>query len=183
MSYLETGILLGVLIVCLHILGTAIWYGIGPMPSSSLARATIREMLPQEAKRICVLGSGWGSLAMDASQTIRDAHVTGIEISFFPWLFSRLWSSLRRADNLTLRWKNFHSVSLAEYDLILCYIHRDGMKALQPKLEAELRDGAYLLSNTFAVYGWNPIRVEKLRDVWKTRVILYRFKQAPAPNP
>ena len=175
MNMIEFIILGTVSICCLHILGTAIWHGIGPMPSSPIARATIRTMIPTEVRCICVLGSGWGSLAIDASKKCPKAQVIGIEVSFFPWLFSRIWSWLSRRKNVRLIWGNFHKQSLCEYDLILCYIHRAGMDALKEKLDTELQSGTYLLSNTFAVYGWKPIQVEKLNDLWKTRVILYQI--------
>ena len=118
---------------------------------------------------------------MDAAVTRPNARVVGIEISFFPWLFSLLWARLRRQKNLTLRWGNFHHHALQDYDLILCYIHRAAMDALKDKLDAELRPHTYLLSNTFAVYGWKPIQIKKLDDLWKTRIMLYQIKPASEP--
>ena len=48
------------------------------------------------------------------------------------------------------------------------------MEKLKPKLEAELPAGALVLSNTFAVRGWDPIEVRTAPDVHASQVYLYR---------
>ena len=55
------------------------------------------------------------------------------------------------------------------------------MADLKPKLEAELKTGAYVLSNTFAVPGWRPEAVRRADDLYATTVYLYRMA-APSPE-
>ena len=49
------------------------------------------------------------------------------------------------------------------------------MAGLKPKLEAELKPGAYVFGNTFAVPGWRPAAVRRADDRHATNVYLYRM--------
>ena len=49
------------------------------------------------------------------------------------------------------------------------------MTELKPKLEAELRPGALVLSNTFAVPGWQPVATRTADDMYRSAVYLYRL--------
>jgi hypothetical protein len=52
------------------------------------------------------------------------------------------------------------------------------MGRLAPKLRAELPSGARILSHTFALRGWQPLRTVVVRDLYRTPVYLYA---APGP--
>jgi hypothetical protein len=73
-----------------------------------------------------------------------------------------------------LRLKDFNKVDLSDAALVVCYLPGAAMQKLKPKLEAELPSGALVLSNTFAIRGWEPIEVQTAPDVHASQVYLYR---------
>ena len=48
------------------------------------------------------------------------------------------------------------------------------MEKLKPKLEAELKPGALVLSNTFALAGWQAVEERTAPDIHASRVYLYK---------
>ena len=48
------------------------------------------------------------------------------------------------------------------------------MAKLRPKLEAELPKGALVLSNTFALSGWQAVAEKTASDLHASKVYLYR---------
>jgi hypothetical protein len=58
--------------------------------------------------------------------------------------------------------------------VVVCYLFRGGMQQLAPKLSAELKPGALVLSNTFALPGWTPEATVVVDDLWKSPVYRYR---------
>ena len=63
---------------------------------------------------------------------------------------------------------------LGGFDGVYCYLYAGAMTQLSHKLRRELRPGAWVISNTFALPGWQPIRVVRLRDWYRTPMYLYR---------
>jgi hypothetical protein len=51
-------------------------------------------------------------------------------------------------------------MDLSEYDLLLVYCPTHVMDQLEPKLKAELKPGARVISNYFTFPTWQPVRVE-----------------------
>ncbi|MEW6368046.1 MAG: methyltransferase domain-containing protein [Acidobacteriota bacterium] len=160
--------------------GSIVYYtvrtGISPMPSSPLARRAILGMLPADLTGAIVdLGSGWGSLAFPLARRFQSARVCGYEVSWVPFLCSRLRLRITRPPNLCIRRCDFFEVSFSEYDVVVCYLYTGAMRRLKSKLESELRPGTLVLSHTFAVHGWHPERVVRLGDTFATRIYLYRM--------
>jgi len=45
---------------------------------------------------------------------------------------------------------------------------------LRPKLERELRPGARVVSHDFEVIGWKPVKVEEIKEGWRShKIYLY----------
>ena len=57
---------------------------------------------------------------------------------------------------------------------MVCFLTPPIMEKLKPKLEAELRAGPLVVSNTFALRGWQPIEKKTVPDVPASKVYLYR---------
>lgn len=166
-------VLLGgaVLSVVYHTLKT----GISPLPSSRRARQVMLSEIPEGfSGRIVEAGSGWGSLAVPLARRFPEAAVIGYELSPVPLFCSRL-RRLGRCPNLRLIRADFLAVSLAEADLVVCYLFPGAMRTLDEKLRRELRPGARVFSNTFALPGWKPVRVHRLPDIYATPIYIYEF--------
>jgi len=152
--------------------------GISPMPSSPRARRAILECLPPGcAERIVDLGAGWGSLAFPLARRFPRAQVTGYELSPVPFFFCRIRQWLRPLPNLRLERVDFHRVSLAGVDVVVCYLFTGGMRRLRPKLERELPPGTRVISHTFAIHGWTPLQTLVLGDLFATRIYVYRLPE------
>ncbi len=138
------------------------------MPSSVKAKKAILEAIPAGAGKIFELGSGWGGLARLIAKSLPGADVCGFEMSWIPWLVSRIF----KKGNLNFYKKNFLKEPLEEADVIVCYLCLKGMRGLKTKFE-NLRPGTWIVSNTFAIPGWEPERVVQLNDIWKSQIYIY----------
>jgi len=71
-------------------------------------------------------------------------------------------------------------VDLRKADVITLYLTSSGNEKLKPKLEKELKPGARVISHDFEIYGWRPLKVEKVVDEsrpWPTRHTIYIYKK------
>lgn len=172
---LEFSIFVFMLVLAALILVYTLIVGISPMPTSPTVKAEMLAALPENLEgTVFELGSGWGTLAFPLAKRFPRCRVEAIELSPLPWLFSRLRHILDPLPNLVLHRGDFHKAPLGEAALVVCYIHPGGMEKLKPKLEAELLPGALVLCNTFAVPGWNPSSERVARDMYNSKVYLYR---------
>jgi SAM-dependent methyltransferase len=144
--------------------------GVPCMPTMPRVRRRMLELAGESPGVIVELGSGWGGLARAAARRFPLARVTGLEMSPVPWLVSRL---LRRRNTQFLR-RDFFSFPLHDADVVLCYLTNPLMAKLAPKLKAELKPGARVVSSTFFIEGWEPETVEDVKGLWTTRIFVYR---------
>lgn len=158
-----------VLSVVYHTLKT----GISPLPSSRRTRRVMLSEIPDGfSGKIVEAGSGWGSLAVPMARRFPEAAVIGYELSPVPYFCSQL-RRLGRYPNLRLYRADFRAVPLADADLVVCYLFPGAMRALDEKLRRELRPGTRVISNTFALPGWTPIRTHRLPDIYATPIYVY----------
>ena len=149
--------------------------GISPMPSTrTAAKAVLSLAVPVEEGPIYELGSGWGGLAIYLARAHPERIIRGYEISTIPYLFSVLagrWSGL---ENLEFRRQDFMRQDLSDAAAVVCYLFPKGMEQLAVKLEGQ---SVVVVSNTFAMPGWEPDEVVELGDRHRTRVYRYRTPQ------
>lgn len=149
--------------------------GISPMPSTSKARAQVLAALPHDnAGPLFELGSGWGTLAFPMADLFPHCQVIAYELSPLPYLVSRCRQRLFPRANLSIRRENFLEVSLAGASVIVCYLCPSLMERLAQKLEAEVRPGTLVISNTFSFRKWSSEKVHVLTNLYATRVYVYR---------
>lgn len=146
--------------------------GISPMPSSLKARQTILNHLPQTEGVIYELGSGWGTLALPVAAHYNQQQVIGFETSPVPLLISQIFC---RRPNLTYKRKNFFNENLNDASLIICYLYPGAMRELKQKFQDELKPGTSIITNTFAIPGWEPKEVWEVNDLYKTKI--YRYER------
>lgn len=159
------------------IIGRTLRNGVPPMPSSARVRACMTALLLRAelpvGSTVVELGSGWGGLSRAVGRALENATVIGYENSRVPYWFARAANRLERVRNLRLLRSDFHMASLRDADLVICYLSPDAMTRLQPKLDAELKPSAIVMSSTFALPGWKPTRVAVAEDIYRTPVYLY----------
>ncbi len=166
--------------ICLWILASLVFWsirnGISPMPTAPAAKNTLLKAIPPKMHGIVYeLGSGWGSLAFPLARELRHCQVIGYENSFIPFLFSQLRHLLVPKYNLRFYRRDFYTVSLKDADLVVCYLYPKAMSKLKDKFVKELKPEAWILSNTFAIPGWEPRQVFDVEDLYNTKIYLYRL--------
>ncbi len=154
----------------------AILTGVPPVSTSPQARSVLLDVIPPGLGGVIYeLGSGWGGLARSLARQDLSSTVVAFEVSLLPWAVSRLCCALNPLPNLIIERRDFHARSLTNAAGVVCYLYPGGMKKLKSKLETELPDGAWVISNTFAVPGWKPERRVRVDGVLSSSVYLYRM--------
>jgi hypothetical protein len=151
-------------------------YGITPTATSRNVQKTLIEILPPlpSGQSILELGSGWGGLVFLLAHHFPSCKIIGYEISPVPYLLSKIRLMIRPQENVKILRKDFFSISLRDASLIVCYLYPEGMQKLKNKFSEELKPGAYIVSHTFAIPGWKPVKVLYANDLYKTPVFLYQ---------
>ena len=105
------------------------------------------------------LGCGDGRLIILAGREI-GAKATGIELR--EDLIERARTEIKRLnleDKVNVIQGNFFDVAISDADVITLYLTSSANERLRPKLEAELKPGARVISHDFKVPGWKPSAV------------------------
>ncbi|MBA6383137.1 methyltransferase [Colwellia sp. BRX10-6] len=177
MDFFSLILLVIVILIVLSIVWSTLKTGISPMMSSSKACKTmLAEIDTYEKGPLIDLGSGWGTLVIAVAQKNPNQQVIGYELSWFPWLVSKILKHSLRLDNLTLFRKDFKNADLSTASTLVCYLFPEGMVALQEKLVDEVFNKVTIVSNTFALPLCQPTRVIRLRDFYQTPIYVYHWQ-------
>lgn len=164
------------LLILLSIVIWSILNGIAPMPSSPKAKQALLKALPPTLTGVAYeLGAGWGTLLIPLSRHYE--QVVGFETSPFPFLVARARMILETLSNVKLYRRDFFKANLQDAGLIVCYLYPKAMARLKGKFEQELRPGTWVISNTFAIPGWEPDQVIEVGDLYRTKIYVYIFKK------
>lgn len=144
--------------------------GISPMPTSPKVKAALFKVLPKVEGTIIDLGSGWGTLLTPLAKAYPHSKIIGYETSWVPYLVSKL----RKRPNLSIIRRDLFSISLENATMVICYLYPGAMKRLQTKLDRELKKGTWVVSHTFALPGWKPLKVVEVNDLYRTKIYLYQ---------
>lgn len=105
------------------------------------------------------LGCGDGRLIILAAKEI-GAKATGVELR--EDLIERARTEIKRLnleDKVSVIQGNFFDVAISDADVVTLYLTSSANERLRPKLEAELKPGARVVSHDFKVPGWKPSAV------------------------
>ena len=167
------------LLLVLALLSIVFWSwrnGISPMPTSSKVKKRLLISLPEEVEGdIFELGSGWGTLAFPLARRFPNCQVNAYETSFVPFLFTKLRHRLNPLSNLIFYRQDFFTVPLGDASLIVCYLYPEAMRQLKIKFEKELKPGTWVVSNTFGVPGWKPVKIDEVDDLYRTKIYAYQM--------
>lgn len=173
-------LLAAMLSIVFHTLRT----GISPMPTSGRVRGPLLALLPATIEgTVLELGSGWGTLAFALADRCPRARVVAYELSPLPWAFSWLRQRLAPRPNLQLVRADFFQASFSGASAVVCYLFPGAMTRLAPKLSGELAPGTPVLSHTFALRGWTPVRTLVAADLYRTPIYLYTVPPSLGSQP
>ena len=119
------------------------------------------------------LGAGTGAIVFRAARTYR-ARVVGVEVDPIRVLILRVRRRFgAAADRITIRWGNLFDLDFRTASVVTTFLWPGAMRRLRPQFEAQLADGARVVSYYHPVIGWTP----ESHDV-ETQVYLYRWPEA-----
>lgn len=171
---LGLAVLAVVVLAVASIVGATLRLGISPMPTSRRVRREVLALAPRDLEgEVHELGAGWGGLALALAEANPKARVVAWEASLVPWLWLRLRLALRPRPNLVLKRADFFDAELRRARLVVCYLWTGAMTRLAEKFQAELPDGAVVVSHTFGLRGWTAEATRTVEDVYRTPVYRY----------
>ena len=159
--------------------------GSPPTPTSLKVRASMVAILPSRLPlrsngRIYELGAGWVGVSCTLANHFYSIPVVGIEISPLPFIIAWVRNALVPKPNLKFVYGNFLNMDLSDAALVVCYLSRETLTKLTPKLERELAPEALIVSNTFGIPGWQILDTGRAQDLYKSPIYLYERSDAVA---
>ncbi|WP_051303105.1 class I SAM-dependent methyltransferase [Psychromonas aquimarina] len=150
------------------------------MPSSNTAFKAVIQLIDESGTGTVVdLGSGWGNLVIRLARRYPQRQIIGYELSLLPWLTTKIIGKCLRLKNLTLYKQDFYKADLYNASLLICYLDPLAMLKIKNKLAAQPGNINFLISNNFALPAWQPEKVIRLNDFYKSPVFLYRVSRVP----
>ena len=183
MSVLEIIAVVSILLIVISIAWSTARVGISPTPSSGKARdVMIKLMADTSAGPVYDLGSGWGGLVIRLARKYPDRKIVGYEVSFVPWLVSVFFKKMLGLPNLEIYKKNFLQADLSGADVLVCFLHTDGMRQLAQKLTAGEGFNGFLISNYFALPSCQPEVSMRINDFYQSPIYCYRLGELKRAN-
>lgn len=141
----------------------------------------VAELLPAgKPLEVLDIGSGTGSLVRPLARLRPDCAFCGIETAPGPWLLGRLLG--RGIPNLRWLRGDLFAIPWGGYDVVYAFLSPAPMAAVWDKASRELRPGALLVSNSFAVPQRAADFVVEVGDRRGTRLYGYRITARQAAN-
>ena len=137
-----------------------IFRGYAPFISSApkvIARI-MSELNLKNGGKVYELGCGKAGFLGAVSQKFPNANCIGIENSPWPYLRAKIQASMSQG-NIKIINSDMFKVSLADADLIYCYLNTSMMVKLEKKFKAECRPGTQIISNAFPLPNVKPVKV------------------------
>ncbi len=98
--------------------------------------------------KIAELGAGTGTIAFALSKI--GIQVKAVEINPILTLLMRWLKLLKRAKSVEIVNANLNKISFQEFDCVVMYLYPELLAKIEDRVFSELKEGSYILSNTFA---------------------------------
>ncbi len=165
---------LGAFLVVLLLNWNSFRHGVPLYLTSNAATLRLAELLREHSPefRFIDLGCGLADPLCQLARLYPKAQFTGVETA--PLTFVLAWLRALPRRNCRIRYRSLWRVPLAPYDVVYCFLSPLPMPALWQKARAELRPGAWLISNTFGIPGVSPDQEISLEDWRGTRLLVWK---------
>ena len=146
------------------IIGTFAWGALRGAPWVPTRRRDLDRIVAlahaRAGERVADLGCGTGGVLVGFAA--RGCRVRGWELAILPWLVARVrfW----RTPGAQIRYGDFWYTNLADCDVVYAFLMPASLARLAPKLAAELKSGARVITYTWPLPGWPPIAVDRAAD-------------------
>ena len=155
------------------------WTGVPYYPTSKAAYREILELLPENKSfRFIDLGCGFGPLLLFLAKHRPLGSFVGSEISLLPFMLAWLRTKLAAKARISIAYKSFWDISLADFDVVYAFLAPGPMEKLWEKASSEMKPGSVFISNTFVVPA-KPQKVIELRDERGCTLYIHEIKRQP----
>lgn len=145
-----------------------------PWVQKKMISALKKRFKPEGSYEFAELGSGWGSLVFGLANAFPNSSVHGYELSPIPYYVSLVLNKIFGDKNRVNIYKDdFFDVDLSQMDLVIFYLSGRHAIRLQDKLEAEMKPGAVVMSNSFPIPDWKPSKILKTKVFMELKVYVY----------
>ncbi|MBI2567258.1 MAG: hypothetical protein HYV63_09535 [Candidatus Schekmanbacteria bacterium] len=151
--------------------------GVPAVPSSPRVCREVaglaREVLGNKPHPLVLdLGSGYGDLLLAVLRAVPGARGVGLEVAVMPWAVAAVRGRLsgRRGCFRRQRYEGYEGSGA---DLVVVYLGRAASRELAEGA-VRLRPGTPVISCFFAITAWEPERVVRCGDMYRTPLYLYR---------
>jgi len=73
---------------------------------------------------------------------------------------------LRLQDVARVYYGNMYTFDFRDADVVSMYLLQDTNQRLKPRLAAQLKPGASVVSHSFSFYGWAPVAIDDKRGIF-----------------
>lgn len=109
-------------------------------------------MLP--GTHVVDLGCGDGRILFSLAREFPEKRFTGVELSLLPYFYAKLRALTGGYKNVSIRFGDLFRHSLADADVVICFLLEKAYGRLMKKLNEELSLGAHIL-----IEAW-PLNIE-----------------------
>lgn len=160
--------------------------GVPTVVSFPRAQRKIVEFLKKETENqiyqmpyhVLDLGSGGGQLCRRIAKTLPAIKVTGIEISFLPWLRSILTQRLMGPPNLAFKRLDFWTYDCRSMNAIVVFLTgKEILERVGQKLRKELKPGTLIIANDEKLGAdWVPLETVEnaIHGIFHSKIYIYR---------
>lgn len=124
----------------------------------------------KEGDKVYDLGCGDGKILFAAAT--RGAEAIGYEVSLLPFMIAKFRQLLDRKNKVSIRFKDFWLVNLADADIVFFFLHPRVYKKIKNKLEKELKPGAKVIAYVWPIEGWEVAK--KIKRTKGPAIYLYK---------
>ncbi len=155
-----------VLFLGLSALLSSLWGA--PWAPSSIR--TVKKMLEmaelKPGEKLVDLGAGDGRIVIVAARTFK-AHAVGVEIDPLRcFIANSLIRVFRLRDAAHVYYGNMFTFDFHDVDVVCMYLLQDTNQRLKPRLAAQLKPGARVVSHSFSFKGWVPLAIDGKRGIF-----------------
>ncbi len=132
----------------------------------------IRRLLDlKDGEKFVELGCGDGRVVLALSSPLLQKErdrvrskiiAVGVELSIIQWIAAQIRRIITRSWNTRFVLGNAFAYDLRDADAVYLFLLPETYEKIRPKLEAELKPGARLVSFVWPIPDWNPTKVDEM---------------------
>lgn len=103
------------------------------------------------------LGAGIGSSLIPLAKAFPQIQFVGVENAPLTWLVGKI--RCKSCRNIRFLYKNFHEISLKDFDIVYAFLSPEPMPMLWEKVQNEMHKNSLFISNTFEIPNVNPSQI------------------------